>query len=141
MSGPGRLGDFNSDGLVNVTDISLLARAVRPGAKPPLPVYDLKVDGAVTYDQSQTGMILSDSDILIRNILMTEYGDTDLDDDIDTGDITDTILNFTGAGNSGRNWATGDFDGDGDNDTGDITTVISNFTGREVEPVLLHEPP
>lgn len=59
----------------------------------------------------------------------TEYGDTDLDGDIDTVDITATILNFSGAGNGGRHWATGDFDGDGDNDTVDITTVISKFTG------------
>jgi hypothetical protein len=138
---PGTRGDLNSDGLVNTKDIHLLAVSVRPGAKPPLPVYDLNENGGVTYVRSSAGMIISDSDRLVRELVEirdsmgnvighgTDYGDTDIDDDIDTVDITRTISNFTGAGNTGKRWETGDFDGDSDTDTVDITTVISNFTG------------
>ena len=56
-------------------------------------------------------------------------GDTDLDGDVDTGDLTTAIINFTGAGGSGKAWPHGDVDGDGDVDTGDLTTAIINFTG------------
>ncbi len=56
-------------------------------------------------------------------------GDTDLDGDVDTSDLTKAIINFTGAGGVGKNWAQGDVDGDRDVDTGDLTIAIINFTG------------
>lgn len=58
-------------------------------------------------------------------------GNTDVasgDVDVDTGDLTASIINFTSAGGSGKTWADGDTDGDGDVDTGDLTTAIINFT-------------
>ncbi len=58
-------------------------------------------------------------------------GNTDVasgDIDVDTGDLTTAIINFTSAGGSGKTWAEGDMDGDGDVDTGDLTTSIINFT-------------
>ncbi|MEM9250849.1 MAG: hypothetical protein AAGB29_00735, partial [Planctomycetota bacterium] len=98
---------------VNTTDISFGQRV------------DLSADmnGDLTIDQS-------DVDVLVTDILGTDFGDADLDGDIDTADITTTIGNFTGAGvGVGEGWADGNFDGDGDVDTADITTVIGNFTG------------
>ena len=56
-------------------------------------------------------------------------GDSDLDGDVDTSDITSAIIGFTGAGGTNGSWSTGDFDGDGDVDTSDITSAIINFTG------------
>ena len=56
-------------------------------------------------------------------------GDFDLDGDVDTSDLTNAIINFTGAGGTGRTWADGDTDGDGDVDTSDLTAAIINFTG------------
>ena len=58
-------------------------------------------------------------------------GDSDLDHDVDTVDITISLGNFTGAGNIGRYWSLGDFDGDGDNDTVDVTTVLGHYTGAD----------
>jgi len=58
-------------------------------------------------------------------------GNTDVasgDVDVDTGDLTTSIINFTSAGGSGKTWADGDTDGDGDVDTSDLTTAIINFT-------------
>ena len=56
-------------------------------------------------------------------------GDTDLDNDVDTADLTTAIINFTSAGGTGKTWSDGDIDGDGDVDTSDLTTAIINFTG------------
>ena len=56
-------------------------------------------------------------------------GDSDLDGDVDTGDLTTAIINFSGAGGTGKTWADGDTDGDSDIDTADLTTAIINFTG------------
>ena len=55
-------------------------------------------------------------------------GDTDLDGDVDTTDLTTAIINFTSAGGVGKTWSLGDTDGDGDIDTADLTTAIINFT-------------
>lgn len=55
-------------------------------------------------------------------------GDTDLDGDVDTSDLTNAIINFTSANGSGKTWSQGDTDGDGDVDTADLTTAIINFT-------------
>lgn len=56
-------------------------------------------------------------------------GDTDLDGDVDTADLTTAIVNFTSAGGTGKTWSEGDIDGDGDVDTSDLTTAIIHFTG------------
>ena len=58
-------------------------------------------------------------------------GNTDIatgDIDVDTSDLTISIINFTSAGGAGKTWADGDTDGDGDVDTSDLTTSIINFT-------------
>ncbi len=58
-------------------------------------------------------------------------GNTDIasgDIDVDTSDLTTSIINFTSAGGTGKAWADGDTDGDGDVDTSDLTTSIINFT-------------
>ena len=58
-------------------------------------------------------------------------GNTDIasgDSDVDTSDLTTSIINFTSAGGTGKTWADGDTDGDGDVDTSDLTTSIINFT-------------
>ena len=66
---------------------------------------------------------------LVEVILGTSFGDVDLDRDVDTEDLTTSIMNFTSAGGSGKLWADGDTDGDSDVDTSDLTTSIINFTG------------
>jgi len=49
--------------------------------------------------------------------------------DVDTNDLVNSIINFTGAGITGKLWQDGDTDGDRDVDTGDLTMAIINFTG------------
>ena len=111
-------GDFNSDSLVNATDIDLLFDEVQ--ATTHNDAFDLTGDGQVNS---------ADTDYLVRDLLGSNYGDTDLDRDVDTSDLTKAIMNFTGAAGSGKNWSDGDTDGDSDVDTSDLTKAIMNFTG------------
>ena len=57
--------------------------------------------------------------------------DTDLDGDVDLGDLTTVIINFTSTGALGKTWNHGDADGGGEVNTGDLTTAIINFTSAQ----------
>jgi len=112
------LADFDGDDSVEASDIDLLSFGVAHGSA----VLYFDMNGSSTVDPT-------DVDYLVQNILGTNYGDTDLDNDVDTRDLTTGIINFTGAGGVGKRWSHGDTDGDGDVDTGDLTTSIIRFTG------------
>ncbi|MCG8448946.1 MAG: PEP-CTERM sorting domain-containing protein [Pirellulales bacterium] len=59
---------------------------------------------------------------------ITGPGDTDIDGDVDTADITTALSNYSGAGGSMSETAfTGDADNDMDVDTNDITIALTNF--------------
>ncbi len=109
-------GNLNFDSAIDGRDIDLMYANVGLGD----PFFDLTGNG--TVDQA-------DVDELVQNVLGTNYGDTDVDGDVDTSDLTRAIINFTSAGGSGKFWADGDIDGDGDVDTGDLTMAIIAFTG------------
>ena len=119
-SSPALPGDVNLDGAVDDHDIDDLYAAIGAGSNDLQ--YDVDRDGEVK---------LADADYLISAIFNTTRGDTDLDGDVDTGDLTRAIIGFTGAGGIGHGWASGDTDGDGDVDTGDLTRAIIRFTGAQ----------
>ena len=75
----------------------------------------------------------------LQNLLAIE-GDTDGDGDDDTYDLTQMIMNFTGATGNGKTWITGDIDDDGDTDTYDLTRAIINFTGARNSATAIPEP-
>ncbi len=111
-------GDFNGDQIVDDADIDLLFAAINVGS------------GNLQFDLDGSGTVTSsDATFLAETILGTRFGDTDLDGDVDTGDLTNAIINFTSAGGVGKTWSDGDTDGDHDVDTSDLTTAIINFTG------------
>jgi len=109
-------GNVNFDSHVDATDIDVLFANL--GSRDP--TLDLDGDGDVDR---------ADVDYLITAILHSVYGDTNLDGDVDMGDLAISLLNFTGAGGIGKSFSQGDNDGDGDIDTRDITTSIINFSG------------
>lgn len=111
-------GDLNADQMVDADDIDLLFAAIQTASTDPL--FDLNGNGSV-----ESG----DVTFLVETILGTRLGDVELDGDVDTNDLTTSIINFTGAAGSGKGWAQGDTNGDGDVDTADLTTSIINFTG------------
>jgi hypothetical protein len=100
-------GDFNGDGVVNAVDIDALASAANND--PDNPLYDLNGDGDVTYSVSDLGSILSDSDVLIRTILQTQYGDADLNRQVFLTDLSKLATSYRQAGPFG--WADGNFNG------------------------------
>ena len=112
--------DFDNSSDYNAADIEILYRQI-PGTVPPAdPIFDLLPDGV--FNQN-------DIDHFIETVIGTRLGDTNVDHDVDTDDLTTAIVNFTGAGGSNKFWRHGNTDGDQDVATADLTTAIINFTG------------
>ena len=91
-------GDFNGDFLVNSIDIDMLTANLGNHADSD---YDLTVDGLVDKQ---------DMDMLIRDIIGTEYGDADLDGHVGAWDA---FVMFRGMMSGATGWASGDFSCDG----------------------------
>ncbi len=78
----------------------------------------------------------ADVDMLIRDIIGTNYGDADLDGDIDTDDLLVVSTHWDPTGQTYAYWQ-GDFDGDDDIDTDDLLAVSANWDpvgGRSTVP-------
>ncbi len=123
-------GDLDDNLVVDSRDIDMLFNEI-PGTVPPVhSKFDLDLTGSSNGTIEQADVIE-----LVEVILGTSFGDVDLDRDVDTEDLTTSIMNFTSAGGSGKLWADGDMDGDSDVDTSDLTTSIINFTGAMTDAV------
>ncbi len=109
----GLVADFNSDDVVDVIDVDMLAAAIRDGSTDL--DFDLDGDGSVTD---------ADMDELILNILGTAYGDLDLDGDVDLSDFHGLK---TGFGSRNAGWADGDFDGNSIVALSDFKMLKDNF--------------
>ncbi|HRK30156.1 MAG TPA: PEP-CTERM sorting domain-containing protein [Tepidisphaeraceae bacterium] len=107
-----RRGDMNFIDGTNAADIDRLYS--QRGATGDIWQFDLNVDQAVTN---------SDMDVLVRTILLTEYGDATLDRAINLDDFTALAASFGGAGG----WANGDFNGDALVNLDDFTVLAANF--------------
>jgi hypothetical protein len=101
----GLRGDFNGDWKVNASDIDILTVALRNQSTQSR--YDLGGDGQVGG---------ADLDYLVRTILKSQYGDSNLNGKVD---VTDQAVLYAGWGKSGG-WAGGDFNGDGKVDAADL---------------------
>ncbi len=106
-------GDFNDDGSVGAGDIDALYDALAAGT------------GDVTYDINYNSAVTqADVDVLIRDLLDTEYGDADLDGDIDLDDFVILKAHF---GAADASWGIGDFSGNGSVNLDDFIMLKSNF--------------
>ncbi len=93
------VGDFNRDGAVNVDDVNMMGKMLQVGQFDS--AYDLNRDGAISN---------LDLDVLIRDVIGTEYGDTNLDGQVDLGDAKTIIGNLF---QPGHGWQSGDMNFDG----------------------------
>ena len=105
-------GDFNNDQQVDALDIVLLQADISSANNSD--AFDLTGDTVV--DQR-------DLDVLVHSILGTEYGDTDLDGDVDFADFN-TLANHFGQAGA---WPEGDFDADNKIDFGDFNLLANRF--------------
>ena len=110
-------GDLNGDGVVSAADIDQLAAAISGGNSDGR--FDLNEDGQVNEQ---------DREYLVRDILRTEFGDSNLDGVFDNADFVDvfTVNGYEDGieGNSG--WADGDWNGDGEFDSEDFVMAFIN---------------
>ena len=125
LTSNGVLGDLNGDSLVSETDINLLAAALRTGNNDT--AFDINNDSQVND---------ADRDFLIRNILGTDYGDSNLDGQFNSTDLIQIFqrneYEDAIAGNS--TWGDGDWNGDGDFESGDLVTAFQagSYTANAV---------
>ena len=107
-------GDINDDGAVTAADIDRLFHAI---ADPTLGGTVAAALGSEWYDLTGDGALsVADADELVLKILGTQYGDQDLDGDVDPIDLATIRAGFGAA----AGWASGDNDGDGDADGNDF---------------------
>jgi len=132
-------GDFNGSGAVNATDIDLLFAAT-PGTPPAADLkFDINADGVVTIGVNTAG---SDTDHLVRNILLTEYGDANLDRSVNISDFSLLASQFNHAGT----WSQGNFNGDALVNIADFSLLAAKFNtttaarGEVPEPALMAAP-
>jgi len=129
---------FGGDTSCNTDDLDALYAVFNTHVPPTDSLFDLNADNVIGETDLDQWLSLAASE----NGYSSPYlrGDTDLDHDVDTADLTRMIVNFTGASGSGETWSTGDTDGDGDTDTVDLTTAIINFTSARNTAAAVPEP-
>ena len=115
--GGGLPGDFNSDGILDATDIDLLSNQVELGTNDG--AFDLDDDGAVNQ---------SDRTVMVKDLQNTWFGDSNLDGEFNSGDFVTvfTAGEYEDAVNGNSTWATGDWNGDGDFNSGDFVVAFSD---------------
>ena len=111
-------GDFNHDGLVDAADVNMMGKMLQIAEHNS--EFDLDRDGAISQ---------SDLDVLIHDVLKTEYGDTNLDGKVDKADA-DVILDHLFQQTSG--WQNGDMNFDGMVDGSDF--IIWNAHKSQLQP-------
>ena len=100
---------MNWDNARTAADIDLTLRATPVGGAPPASrLYDYNNDGYVSPQEDTSG---SDADYLVRTLMHTEYGDTDVNRTVDFADLLALAKNY-GASGPTIGWANGDFTGD-----------------------------
>lgn len=110
---PSMAGDFDVDGQVTDQDIDLLCGEVHESM------------GNQSFDLDCDSMVDSnDLDHLIHVILETEFGDMDLDGDVDFADFVPFSNNF---GQSDLTWSGGDFNCDGQASFPDFVQLSNAF--------------
>ena len=111
----GILGDFDSNGILEVADINSLTENV--GGTDAM--FDLTNDGQVTE---------ADREFWVTGLKETFFGDADLNGTVEFSDFLRLAANF---GESGG-WEHGDFNGSGHVDFPDFLKLAANFGEREI---------
>jgi hypothetical protein len=111
---PGFAGDFNRDDRYSSADLDMLCSAIHSAS--PTDFYDLNGDNQV----NQTDLAYH-----VETLIGTNFGDTDLDGDVDLADLGNLASNFGQA--NGAMWADGDTDCDSDVDLADLGNLATHY--------------
>ena len=106
-------GDYTLDGVIDHRDIATMCRAIAVGS----------VDSAYSLDGNDGPASQSDMDVLIHDLLGTNYGDINLNGVVDTSDF---IVWRANRFEAGRDWSTGDMNCDGGTDGSDFNLWNEN---------------
>lgn len=137
------VGDFDSDGDVDVDDLDYLLDVADPDdpadtpTQAELDMMDLDGDGDVDFTGHQKSPEVNDDvDIFIRYVLGTEYADANLDGKVDTLDLSALASNFNQPATS---WAQADFNHDGVTDLLDLSirATYHGFDNTVPEPASM----
>lgn len=127
-------GPNGHDGTVDANDIDYVGRILNGklaemcGAAAPAQLRWSELEEAVFMDLSvdfdgDMDIDRNDVDMLVNNVLDSEYGDANLDGSVNGLDIS-TLVNGFG---SGDQWSEGDFNGDGTVNGLDISILVNKF--------------
>jgi hypothetical protein len=117
------VGDFNGDGAVDDLDIDLLCSAMQKKA---MQTNIAITDGDSEFDLNRDGLVSrADLEMLVRDVIGTEFGDTNLDGRVDGLDAAMILKNMFTA-TSG--WSSGDVSCDGVVDGQDFIVWNANKT-------------
>ncbi len=110
-------GDFNENGVLDVRDLDILSRELREATAEP--GYDLDGDGIV-------GQL--DRNYWVENLKQTWFGDTDLDGQFTSDDLTMVFQSgrYEDGIDGNATWSSGDWNGDGDFDSGDLVVAFTD---------------
>ncbi len=130
-------GDVNEDGVINAEDIDLMGEYILTGIAPTTGNYDLSDDGVT--GGTNGAIDINDLDYLVRHLVETsavngdgdpifgtQYGDFNLDGEIELGDLT-RLGTYYGVGST---WAEGNANPhlDTDIELGDLT-ILGTYYG------------
>ena len=114
-------GDFDFSGAIDADDIDALFARDGQFVTASNQIYDLISDNFINATPNTLG---SDTDILVKLLLNTEYGDATLDGQINPSDLAPLTLNWLA---TGKGWADGDFNGDGLVNPTDLSALTLNW--------------
>ncbi len=109
------LGDFNGDQRLDIDDLSLITR--RRGNMSDDSIYDLDQNGLVDD---------TDRRIWIHQLKQTRFGDSNLDGEFNSGDLTAVFQAAKYDLDEAAGWAEGDWTGDGRFDSSDLTAAFQD---------------
>jgi hypothetical protein len=120
--GPGVVGDFNNDQVLDGGDIDLLTGESAGGTHPA--AYDLTGDNLVNE---------ADVTYWISDLFRSYQGDLNLDKVFTSADLVDMLAAGTYEVDAPSKWSTGDFNGDGRTNSADLVTALAGG-GYEAGP-------
>ncbi len=127
----GVTGDYNGDGVLDSTDVDLQAAEMK-AADPELDKFDHNSDGLVN---------LTDRTIWVKELKVTWVGDSNLDNEFNSGDLVSVFAEGKYENGEMATWAQGDWNGNMVFDSGDLVAAFSDGGYEQGPPAAAAQAP